>query len=118
MTLAATCANSAPSYLPPRSTGKERDTESGNDYCSARYYNSATGRFLSPDWDAKSSDPVPYAKLDDPQSLTSTATSGITPSVGPTQMAIHISFMTEIVIPSLCTAPRAMRLGNGTSTTT
>ena len=35
----------------------------------ARYYNSATGRFLSPDWDAKSSDPVPYAKLDDPQSL-------------------------------------------------
>ncbi len=35
----------------------------------ARYYNSATGKFLSPDWDAKSSDPVPYAKLDDPQSL-------------------------------------------------
>ena len=35
----------------------------------ARYYNSATGRFLRPDWDAKSSDPVPYAKLDNPQSL-------------------------------------------------
>ena len=35
----------------------------------ARYYNSATGRFLSPDWDAKSDDPVPYAKLDNPQSL-------------------------------------------------
>jgi RHS repeat-associated protein len=50
-------------------TGKERDTESGNDYMFARYYNSATGRFLSPDWDAKSSDPVPYAKLDNPQSL-------------------------------------------------
>jgi RHS repeat-associated protein len=32
-----------------RSTGKERDTESGNDYFGARYYNSATGRFLSPD---------------------------------------------------------------------
>ena len=30
-------------------TGKERDTESGNDYMFARYYNSATGRFLSPD---------------------------------------------------------------------
>lgn len=52
-----------------RSPGKERDTESGNDYFLARYYNSNTGRFLSPDWDAKSSDPVPYAKLDNPQSL-------------------------------------------------
>ena len=50
-------------------TGKERDAESGNDYMFARYYNSSTGRFLSPDWDTKSSDPVPYAKLDDPQSL-------------------------------------------------
>jgi RHS repeat-associated protein len=49
-------------------TGKERDTESGNDYMFARYYNSATGRFLSPDWSAKE-DPVPYAKLTDPQSL-------------------------------------------------
>jgi RHS repeat-associated protein len=49
-------------------TGKERDTESGNDYFLARYYNSATGRFLSPDWSAKE-DPVPYAHLDDPQSL-------------------------------------------------
>jgi RHS repeat-associated protein len=49
-------------------TGKERDTESGNDYMFARYYNSATGRFLSPDWSAKE-DPVPYAKLDDPQTL-------------------------------------------------
>jgi len=51
-----------------RSTGKERDTESGNDYFGARYYNSATGRFLSPDWSAKE-EPVPYAKLDNPQSL-------------------------------------------------
>ena len=31
-------------------TGKERDTESGNDYFGARYYASTTGRFLSPDW--------------------------------------------------------------------
>ena len=30
-------------------TGKERDGESGNDYFGARYYNSAMGRFLSPD---------------------------------------------------------------------
>jgi len=49
-------------------TGKERDAESGNDYFGARYYSSTMGRFLSPDWSAKV-EPVPYAKLDDPQSL-------------------------------------------------
>src|SRR5271157_2851660 len=49
-------------------TGKERDTESGNDYFFARYYASSMGRFLSPDWSAKTQ-PVPYAKLDDPQTL-------------------------------------------------
>jgi RHS repeat-associated protein len=52
----------------PRSPGKERDTESGNDYFMARYYSSAMGRFLSPDWAAKE-EPVPYATFDDPQSL-------------------------------------------------
>lgn len=30
-------------------TGKERDTESGNDYFGARYYGSSMGRFMSPD---------------------------------------------------------------------
>ena len=30
-------------------TGKERDSESGNDYFGARYYGSSMGRFLSPD---------------------------------------------------------------------
>jgi RHS repeat-associated protein len=49
-------------------TGKERDTESGNDYFGARYYASSMGRWLSPDWSAKE-EPVPYAKMDDPQSL-------------------------------------------------
>ncbi len=49
-------------------TGKERDAESGNDYFEARYYSSAMGRFMSPDWSAKE-EPVPYAQLDDPQSL-------------------------------------------------
>jgi RHS repeat-associated protein len=49
-------------------TGKEYDTESGNDYFDARYYSNAAGRFLSPDWSAKE-EPIPYAKLDDPQSL-------------------------------------------------
>jgi RHS repeat-associated protein len=51
-----------------RSTGKERDTESGNDYFGARYYASSMGRFMSPDWSAKIM-PVPYATMDDPQSL-------------------------------------------------
>ena len=32
-----------------RTTGKERDTESGNDYFGARYYASSMGRWLSPD---------------------------------------------------------------------
>jgi RHS repeat-associated protein len=49
-------------------TGKERDSESGNDYFGARYYGSSMGRFMSPDWAAKE-DPVPYATFDDPQSL-------------------------------------------------
>jgi RHS repeat-associated protein len=49
-------------------TGKERDTESGNDYFGARYYASSMGRWMSPDWSAKIM-PVPYAKLDNPQSL-------------------------------------------------
>ena len=52
----------------PRSTGKERDTESGNDYFGARYYASTMGRFMSPDWAIKVA-PVPYAKLSDPQTL-------------------------------------------------
>jgi RHS repeat-associated protein len=49
-------------------TGKERDAESGNDYFGARYYASSIGRWLSPDWSAKE-EPVPYAKMDDPQTL-------------------------------------------------
>ena len=49
-------------------TGKERDAESGLDYFGARYYGSNMGRFLSPDWSAKQ-EPVPYAKLDNPQTL-------------------------------------------------
>ena len=49
-------------------TGKERDTESGLDYFGARYYASNMGRWMSPDW-AEKAEPVPYAKLDNPQSL-------------------------------------------------
>ena len=66
------CVNVSPSTAPDDTeqhfTGKERDTESGNDYFGARYYASAMGRWMSPDWSAKA-EPVPYAKLDNPQSL-------------------------------------------------
>jgi RHS repeat-associated protein len=51
-----------------RSTGKERDNETGLDYFGARYYGSNMGRWMSPDWSAKQ-EPVPYAKLDNPQTL-------------------------------------------------
>lgn len=49
-------------------TGKERDSESGLDNFVARYDSWRLGRFMSPDWSA-SPEPVPYAKLGDPQSL-------------------------------------------------
>ena len=49
-------------------TGKERDAESGLDYFGARYYSNGLGRFISADWSAKP-DPVPYADIDNPQTL-------------------------------------------------
>ena len=49
-------------------TGKERDSESGLDNFGARYDSSQYGRFMSPDWSA-TPEPVPYANLDNPQSL-------------------------------------------------
>src|SRR5205807_3820866 len=49
-------------------TGKERDTETGLDEFGARYYNSALGRFTTPDWAARPTT-VPYAKFGDPQTL-------------------------------------------------
>jgi RHS repeat-associated protein len=49
-------------------TGKERDTESGNDYFEARYYSSAMGRFMSPDW-APNVQAIPYADFTHPQTL-------------------------------------------------
>jgi hypothetical protein len=52
MTLTAACEFSLASAVLPHSTGKERDTESGNDYMFARYYNSAIVSFLGPDWNA------------------------------------------------------------------
>ena len=60
MTMSGACAS--------RCTGKERDAESGLDYFGARYYASNMGRWMSPDWSAKE-EPVPYSKLDNPQTL-------------------------------------------------
>jgi RHS repeat-associated protein len=51
-----------------RSTGKERDAESGNDYFEARYYSGAMGRFLSPDF-SEDPEPIPYSDKHDPQTL-------------------------------------------------
>ena len=55
-------------FSPYHFTGKERDTESGNDYFFARYYSSAMGRFLSPDW-ASNPQAVPYGIYTNPQTL-------------------------------------------------
>ena len=46
----------------PRSTGKERDAESGLDYFGARYLSGAQGRFTSPD------EPLYDQQVSDPQS--------------------------------------------------
>jgi RHS repeat-associated protein len=50
MMLTRACALNA-CFLVSQFTGKERDSESGNDYFGARYYSSAMGRFMSPDYD-------------------------------------------------------------------
>jgi RHS repeat-associated protein len=79
MTLSAASAINPAPYIPPHFTGvsdptenhftgKERDTESGNDYFGARYLSSTMGQFLTPDWSAKV-EPIPYSKLGDLQSL-------------------------------------------------
>jgi RHS repeat-associated protein len=56
-------------------TGKERDDETGTagghdglDYFGARYDSSKIGRWLTPDWAVKE-EPIPYAKMDMPQSM-------------------------------------------------
>jgi RHS repeat-associated protein len=63
MTQPAACANN-PYLSPVNFTGKERDSESGNDYLGARYYASTMGRFLSPDPSM-----LDYADPTNPQSL-------------------------------------------------
>jgi len=63
MTISAVCASTT-RFSPSRSTGKERDAESGNDYFGARYFASSMGRFMSPDPSG-----LFYADPTNPQSL-------------------------------------------------
>ena len=49
-------------------TGHERDAESNLDMEGARYYSPTMGRFMTPDWSA-TPEAVPYADLNDPQTL-------------------------------------------------
>jgi RHS repeat-associated protein len=53
---------------PMHHTGKHRDTETNLDDFPARYYSSTQGRWLTADWSV-TPEPVPYAKLGNPQSL-------------------------------------------------
>jgi len=65
MTMTRPAVGASDVCFPPQlSTGKERDSESGNDYFGARYYGSSMGRFLSPDPAG-----VGYADPSNPQSL-------------------------------------------------
>lgn len=81
-------------------TGKERDTESGLDYFGARYYASSMGRFMSPDWSAKA-EPVPYSKLDNPQSLNLYAYVGNNP-LSRTDPTGHADILAECKGQSTC----------------
>jgi len=63
MTVPGVCASTV-CFSRSRSPGKERDTESGNDYFGARYYSSSMGRFLSPD-----PSQLTYADPTNPQSF-------------------------------------------------
>ena len=49
-------------------TGKERDPDLGVYNMGARFYQDAMARFYSPDWSADA-EPIPYARISDPQSL-------------------------------------------------
>jgi len=62
------CSGSGVDATEHHFTGKEHDSESGNDYFGARYYASTMGRFLSPDW-SEQPQAVPYVDMENPQSL-------------------------------------------------
>src|SRR2546426_11997393 len=48
--------------------GHEHDNETGLDFYGARYYGSALGRFITPDWSATPI-AIPYADLNNPQTF-------------------------------------------------
>ncbi len=75
-----TCTGSITAPTEHHFTGKERDTESGNDNFGARYYAGSMGRFMSPDWDSEPNT-VPYADFDDPQSLNLYSYAGNSPLI-------------------------------------
>src|SRR6185437_9204258 len=58
------CSDSSPMHF----TGKQRDTETNLDDFGARYFTSAMGRWVTPDWSARPS-AEQYADLSNPQSL-------------------------------------------------
>jgi RHS repeat-associated protein len=62
-------------------TSKERDPEDGLDNLGARYYTWYFSRFTTPDW-SEDPEPVPYADLEDPQSLNQYTYVRNTPTVG------------------------------------
>jgi RHS repeat-associated protein len=86
-------------FVPSHFTGKERDTESGNDYFGARYYASSMGRFISPD-------PVVITpeRLLDPQQLNQYAYVRNSPLtlVDPTGKILQLSGVTSAGIGYLC----------------
>jgi len=61
-------ANYQNGVSPIHFTGKLRDSETNLDYFGARYYSRQLGRWLTPDW-SPAPTPIPYASLDNPQSL-------------------------------------------------
>ncbi|HYY72549.1 MAG TPA: RHS repeat-associated core domain-containing protein, partial [Candidatus Bathyarchaeia archaeon] len=58
------CGDPSPLHF----TGKQRDSETGNDDFGARYLSSNMARWLTPDWSARAQS-IPYADLANPQSL-------------------------------------------------
>ena len=63
-TTTGSCGDPSPLHF----TGKQRDTETGNDDFGARYFNSSMARWLTPDWSARPAG-VLYADLLLPQTL-------------------------------------------------
>ena len=88
------CGDPSPLHF----TGKQRDTETGNDDFGARYYNSGMARWLTPDWSARE-EAVPYSDLTNPQTLNLYAYVGNNPTTR-TDPDGHFTFAGEVVAVS------------------